>query len=170
MPVRYHTTNATPATVQRLATTTTSGTAAVTINVATVTGTGTSFTTEYRVGDDIIINSERKTVIAVASNTSLTVSSVFAATVSGQAIVRFPLEAKGQNKVFTLIAHSTNTADITIGESTAPALDGSDITATSKSFPLSPFQPIGPIVTADLYSWFCLSTVASQKYSIIFNQ
>jgi hypothetical protein len=62
------------------------GTAAVTANSATVTGTGTSFTTELKVGSEILINGERRTVQTIASTTSLTVDAPYVNTASGAAI------------------------------------------------------------------------------------
>ena len=43
----------------------------------TVTGSGTTFLSEISVGDDIVVSSETKTVSAIASDTSLTVSDAF---------------------------------------------------------------------------------------------
>tara|TARA_R110002074_G_scaffold332415_1_gene502738 strand:+ start:58 stop:570 length:513 start_codon:yes stop_codon:yes gene_type:complete len=44
---------------------------------ATVTGVNTLFLTEVAVGDEIIVTGETRTVTAIASNTSLTVSAAF---------------------------------------------------------------------------------------------
>ena len=43
----------------------------------TVPGSGTAFLSEVSVGDDIVVSGETKTVSAIASDTSLTVSSAF---------------------------------------------------------------------------------------------
>lgn len=59
------------------------GTVAVTANSATVTGTSTAFLTELRIGDEIQINGETRTVIAIASATSLTVDAPFINAASG---------------------------------------------------------------------------------------
>lgn len=56
------------------------GTIAVTNGNATVTGTGTAFTTELQVGDTIPIASIEYKVSAIASNTSLTLSALYAGT------------------------------------------------------------------------------------------
>jgi hypothetical protein len=57
------------------------GTVTTTANGTTVTGTSTTFTTTFKVGDTITINGESpKTILAIASNTSLTVSSPFSET------------------------------------------------------------------------------------------
>ena len=51
---------------------------------ATLTGTGTNFLTAYRTGDQIYVGTETvRTVLAVASNTSLTVTVNFSNTASG---------------------------------------------------------------------------------------
>lgn len=55
-----------------------SGTVAVTNGSSTVTGTGTAFTTQLAVGYVIYIQGMGYTVAAIASNTSLTLSSVYA--------------------------------------------------------------------------------------------
>lgn len=63
------------------------GTVAKSSGSATLTGTGTAFTTELSVGQVIQVPGtavETKVVIAIASNTSLTVGSNFANTASGQ--------------------------------------------------------------------------------------
>ncbi len=73
-----------PLTVKAKANSSATGTTAVTNGVATVTGTSTFFLAEVALGDRITINGETKTVTAIASNTSLTCDSNFAATVSGQ--------------------------------------------------------------------------------------
>jgi hypothetical protein len=62
------------------------GTAAVTAASTTVTGTSTAFTTELNVGDEIQINGETRTVIAIASTTVLTVDKAFVNTASGASI------------------------------------------------------------------------------------
>jgi hypothetical protein len=57
------------------------GTVTTTANGTTVTGTATNFTTTFKVGDTITINGESpKTISAITSNTSLTVSSPFSGT------------------------------------------------------------------------------------------
>ena len=43
----------------------------------TVPGSGTAFLTEISVGDEIVVSGETRTVTAIASNTSLTVSVAF---------------------------------------------------------------------------------------------
>ena len=43
----------------------------------TVPGSGTSFISEISVGDDIVVSGETRTVSAVASDTSLTITSAF---------------------------------------------------------------------------------------------
>ena len=54
------------------------GTVAATSGANVVTGTSTTFTTEYRVGDHIKINSETHYISSIANNTSLTVRENFA--------------------------------------------------------------------------------------------
>lgn len=60
-----------------------SGTLTTAVGSAAVTGTSTKFTTELKVGDRITVGSETKTVIAITSDTSLTVHSNYIAANSG---------------------------------------------------------------------------------------
>lgn len=62
--------------------TTFTGTGTVTTVGTTVTGTGTSFNTQLTVGDTIIISGQVRTVIAIASATSLTVHSTFSSDIA----------------------------------------------------------------------------------------
>lgn len=64
--------------------TTLSGTASISNSSNTVTGTGTSFTTEVSIGDEIVINSESKRVVNIASDISLNVSSAYASSQTSQ--------------------------------------------------------------------------------------
>lgn len=63
-------------------------TGTVAINgTTTLTGTGTSFLTDFRVGQIIVVNyfgNQAKQITAIASDTSLTVSSAFSGTASGR--------------------------------------------------------------------------------------
>ncbi len=62
-----------------------SGTGAGSLAGNTLTGTSTAFTTEVRVGDTIWVNGEgEKTVTAIASDTSLTISGTWSANFSGK--------------------------------------------------------------------------------------
>lgn len=72
--------------IVRIDKSTRSGTAAVTAGSTTVTGTSTAFLTELRPGQEITINGERKVVTAIASATSLTVDTPYAATASGVSV------------------------------------------------------------------------------------
>ena len=66
------------------------GTVAVTTGSATVTGTGTLFTTELRVGETIRIVAEVFRVSAIASNTSLTLSSNYLGTTASGLTAHIP--------------------------------------------------------------------------------
>jgi hypothetical protein len=144
------------------------GTASVTIATNTVAGAGTLFATEYRAGDDIIINNERKNIVSIQSNTTLTVESNYSATASTQNVFIFSQLLKGQNKIITLSGSSSNTADIFFGGSRNGT--GTDVTATQNSVALQAYQPLGPIVSSDLYNVFALSSSANQSFAIIINQ
>jgi len=64
--------------------TTLSGTASISNSSNTVTGSGTSFTKEVSIGEEIVIAGETKRVINIDSDTSLNVSSSYAASSSGE--------------------------------------------------------------------------------------
>jgi hypothetical protein len=66
-----------------------SGTANVSSNNITVDGDGTLFEDELIVGDEILINQEKKTVISISSNTSLNVDSFFTANASNIRVGKF---------------------------------------------------------------------------------
>ena len=62
------------------------GTVSVTSGSATITGSGTSFTSEFAVGDDILINGEQFLVLSIASDTSMTADGNFQSSASSQVI------------------------------------------------------------------------------------
>ncbi len=69
-----------------------------------VTGVGTLFLTELKVGDQITVNSETRTVIAIASNTALTVGVAFTDTANDTSIVRTSTEIR------TVVSIASNTS------------------------------------------------------------
>lgn len=69
-----------------------------------VTGVGTLFLTELKVGDQITVNAETRTVIAIASNTSLTVGVAFTDTANDTSIVRTSTEIR------TVVSIASNTS------------------------------------------------------------
>ena len=62
------------------------GTVAVTSGGATITGSSTAFTSEFAVGDDILINGEQFLVLSIASDTSMTADGNFQSSASSQTI------------------------------------------------------------------------------------
>ena len=62
------------------------GTVSVSSGGATITGSGTSFSAEFAVGDDILINNEQFLVLSIASDTSMTADGNFASSASSQVI------------------------------------------------------------------------------------
>ena len=62
------------------------GTVAVTSGSATITGSDTSFTTEFAVGDDILINGEQFLVLSIANDTSMAADGNFQSSASSQTI------------------------------------------------------------------------------------
>jgi hypothetical protein len=76
------------------------GTVAVAIGSSTITGTASLFSTQLAVGDFIWVNNERKQILSIASDTSLTVTTSFAAAATGVPLrseVAFPLVANLPN-------------------------------------------------------------------------
>ena len=61
----------------------TTGTGTVSSSGATVTGSGSAFTTELRIGDQIIASGQTRTVTALSSATSLTTDTAFSPVISG---------------------------------------------------------------------------------------
>lgn len=62
------------------------GTASTTAGSATLTGSSTDFDGELYVGDEIEVNGERRLVIAIASDTSLTVDEAFVNSATGKTV------------------------------------------------------------------------------------
>ena len=82
---------------------TATGTVSTTIGGNTLTGSGTLFSTELTVGDRIVTaGSQFRTVIAIASATSLTVDKYWTATESGVALTYATKEISGQNSSGTV--------------------------------------------------------------------
>lgn len=65
-----------------------SGTATISTTSNTVTGSGTSFQQQVIIGEEITFGTETKRVVAITSETSLTVDSVFSSSSSGLSIVK----------------------------------------------------------------------------------
>ena len=79
------------------------GTVSTTIGGNTLTGSGTVFTSELSVGDRIATNgSQYRTVVAIASNTSLTVDKFWTATESGVVFYYTTKQISGQNSSGTV--------------------------------------------------------------------
>ena len=172
MSTYRNTTSGSTNTNTRLIQFTASGTAAVTAGSAVVTGTSTFFNSTNRLkkGDFVTINGETKRVVSVASNTSFTVDSAFAATASGQTLTYVPFEAVGAGASIAFVkASPANTANIVLGQSQNLAKDGADVTATSNMWLLTPGEITPPIAFNDLRDWYIQSSVASQAVNIIIN-
>ena len=103
-------------------------TAAVTAGSKTVTGTNTAFTTELRVGDQISVNDEIRTVQQIVSTTSLIVDKAFTNSASGKTLylvdgflapsTDFSVSDNGAGDTFT-IGHAASAALWGTGLSTA---------------------------------------------------
>ena len=66
------------------------GTVTTSTTTTTVSGTGTSFTTQLSVGDQITVGSQTQTVMAITSNTSLSVLANWTSAASGSAYTIVP--------------------------------------------------------------------------------
>lgn len=160
------TTSGTPSTNTRLLLC--SGTASVPVNGITVTGTSTLFTTDFGIGEVITLGTgdtaETKTIVTIASNTSLTVDVPFVYAQTAQVPIA---GSYSQGTVVIVKADATNTGVLFVGESTNTARDGADVTATTKSWSLVAGESTPPMVIKDLKNVFIQGSVASQKYNVI---
>ena len=95
--------------------TTLAGTGSSTAGSNILTGSGTSFTTDFVVGDGVIFNGDVRTVMAIASDTSLTVDMGFSGTVSGLSVYRRPsiFTLRNNSNVEKLVV--SNTGSIGMG-------------------------------------------------------
>jgi uncharacterized Zn finger protein len=133
----------------------------------TVTGTSTNFTRWLRVGDEIIVNGERRTILSITSDTSLTVTTAFTTTASGQTLTYYPNETKlTGNRVIFIKGILANTGTVLIGESRSLNADGTDITDTNRTIEILAGQQVGPIKVDNLQNVYIRSSVASQVISV----
>ena len=108
------------------------GTASITsLSNVMVQGTSTLFEEELIVGDDIMINGETRSVVVVASNTSINVSAPFTEEFTGKPVRKFGINPVGgfgytQNYLptVTIISDAGSNASITV---TAIMGDGEDL-------------------------------------------
>jgi hypothetical protein len=87
---------------------TAAGTVAVSSGSPTVTGTGTAFTQEFRVGDYVLVDGQRKKITAIASDTLATAESNYSATLGSLALsvwsdpsYRYAYENAAESEWFT---------------------------------------------------------------------
>jgi hypothetical protein len=145
------------------------GTASI-AGTTTVTGTGTAFLTAFIVGDEIVINNEKRRVVAIASDTSITVDVAFNTTIAGATIGIFAsrYSLQGGNKIFNFYSAFSNASDIVLAESKNGTT--SDISLTVASMRVVAGQSISPIVSPDLFNIFVQSATASQVFFCQINQ
>ena len=93
------------------------GTVAVTSGAATITGSGTAFTTEFAVGDDILINGEQFLVLSIATDTSMTADGNFASSASSQAIKKNGATISQLNSASAVSRGSQSLCEFTVYES-----------------------------------------------------
>ncbi|MBS1258681.1 MAG: hypothetical protein MAG551_01743 [Candidatus Scalindua arabica] len=94
----------------------------------TVTGVGTAFTTELAVGDQITVSGETRTISAIASNTSLTVSAAFSDNANDTSVMTDSMAVVLLNDL------SVNTADYVAGDKISVVGTEHDGTDVTKSF------------------------------------
>lgn len=166
------TTSSSTNTNTRLAQLTSAGTVSVTSGSAVVTGSSTTFNTAQglSVGSLVTINGETKRVKSISSNTSLTVDSAFSATASSQTMTYYTRDSLASGLgVFFIRARTTNTGNLVVGQSVNTVKDGTDVTATTGCWILTPGEITPPISYNDLRDWFVQSSVASQTYNLLIN-
>ena len=93
------------------------GTVAVTSGAATITGSGTAFTSEFAVGDDILINGEQFLVLSIATDTSMTADGNFASSASSQAIKKNGATISQLNSASAVSRGSQSLCEFTVYES-----------------------------------------------------
>ena len=93
------------------------GTVAVTSGAATITGSGTAFTTEFAIGDDILINGEQFLVLSIATDTSMTADGNFASSASSQAIKKNGATISQLNSASAVSRGSQSLCEFTVYES-----------------------------------------------------
>lgn len=104
----------------------TTGTGTLSSAGTTVTGTGTSFTTQLAVGDSIIVAGVSRQVTAIASNTSLTISSAFSPALTNSAFTFVRPVATGP-KGCTYYARIYTYGNNTYGTYASPTSLGNDL-------------------------------------------
>ncbi len=93
----------------------------------TVTGVGTAFTTELIVGDQITVSGETRTISAIASDTSLTVSSAFSNNANDTSVMTDSMAVTPLNDL------TANTTDYVANDTidiVGTELDGTSVTTT----------------------------------------
>lgn len=161
-------TSASTSTSTRLIVIARSGTIAINQNTVAVTGTGTAFTSELEVGDTIIISGVSYIVATITSDTALTISTPYLATnASGVTPSSTPYRLLSKlDRYISVTSHETNTGIIYIGRSLNLTKDGTDVTATNRSTPLSIGQTLF-FSRSDLDNFYVRPSVASsQRFSI----
>ena len=93
------------------------GTVAVTSGSATITGTTTAFTSDFAVGDDILINGEQFLVLSIATDTSMTADGNFASSASSQAIKKNGATISQLNSASAVSRGSQSLCEFTVYES-----------------------------------------------------
>ena len=93
------------------------GTVAVTSGSATITGSGTAFTTEFAIGDDILINGEQFLVLSIATDTSMTADVNFASSAYSQAIKKNGATISQLNSASAVSRGSQSLCEFTVYES-----------------------------------------------------
>ena len=94
----------------------------------TVTGVGTLFTSELAVGDQITVSGETRTISAIASNTSLTVSAAFSNNANDTSVMTDSMAVADLNDL------SVNTTDYVAGDKINIVGQEHDGSTVSKTF------------------------------------
>ena len=123
-----------------------------------VTGVGTAFTTEVAIGDRIVVSGETKTVVSIASDTSLTVDTAFTDNADDTSPKVLPLIG---NLVTDLNKYNTASANPYIS---APLYKGS-ITPKTLFRGIAVDEEYGPYISQFLLKPFVYSNMSiTQKY------
>lgn len=104
-----------------------------------VVGTGTAFTTELKVGENIMVNGEKRKVVVISSDTSLNVDSYFSVELDSRPIRKFGIQPIGghgykQNKLPDATVNSATGSDAVL-EVVSVLGDGEDLLAAGDKRP-----------------------------------
>lgn len=139
------------------------GTVSITTLTTTVTGVSTLFLSTVSIGDRITIGAVTARVVAIASNTVLTIDTPYSGATQATQPYTILINQIQQESFYEIV--NQGTATIFVGESMNALRDGTDVTATNRSVPITAgTSRLIRVSSLDLL--FAVSAIASQVFSI----